>query len=364
VEAGPVVSDVKSINRFEANLVRLARFVVGGLSAAQGRALLLQECPRPRCLSRAAVQLVQDTLAKGCVRLLARHGGWRRERFLRSNQIADGYLWQRTPPTELALHFSRHTLELLLWLTAENVDDGKMSRRGHADTDLTPADAFVCYHVLTALEEANIRRGLVKRLGLARQNLCRLAFPREYATLTLEPPPGFSRWTKGLAGCILETMQTTLANHWLAVERGKRQIADWQHMQALGRAQETILHAYLDALEKAGRQDLARFLLMLLADLLAADDVRAANWIGGLKTAGARLADRATTHEAALVVVRQLPRLQRWERQARSVGYFDENYAASQLWKSDWERWQGEKLCRRADVLLRELNLLAGEGTR
>jgi hypothetical protein len=64
------------------------------------------------------------------------------------------------------------------------------------------------------------------------------------------------------------------------------------------------------------------------------------------------------------VVVRQLHRLQRWERQARSVGYFDENYAASQLWKSDWEYWHGDQLCRRAHILLRELNLLAGEATR
>jgi hypothetical protein len=358
------VTDVKSINRFEANLVRIARFVVGGLSAAQARPLLLQKCARPRCLSRAAVQLVQDTLAKGCVRLLARHGGWRRERFLRFNHIADGYLWQRTTLAELGLHFSRHTMEVLLWLTAENLEDNKASRRVFGETDLSPADVFVCYHVLAALQETHIGGGMGKRLGLARQSLCRLAFPGEFAHQALGPPTDFARWTKGVGGCILEALQDTLANYWVVLERGKCQLTHWQSLQALGRAQETVLTAYLDALEKAGRLDLARFLLMVAVELLAADDVGAAHWIGGLTSTGPRLADRAATHEAAFVVIRQLHRLQRWERQARSVGYFDDNYAASQLWKSDWEYWRGDQLCRRADVLLRELNLLAGEGTR
>jgi hypothetical protein len=135
-------------------------------------------------------------------------------------------------------------------------------------------------------------------------------------------------------------------------------------MQALGRVQESVLNTFLDDCEKAGRHDLARWLLILLANLLAPDDVRAAHWTGGLTSTGQRLADRVATYESALVVVRQLQRLRGWDRAARSVGYFDENYAASQLWKSDWEFWQGEQLCRRADVLLRELNLLAGEGPR
>jgi hypothetical protein len=363
VEAGHIVSDVRSISRFESNLVRVTRFVVGGLSTAQGKPLLLQKIDRPRCLSRAAVELVQDTLAKGCVRLLARQGGWRRERFLRANQIAVGRVWERTPPAELALPFSRHTLELLLWLTSENVDDAKASRRGQAEEDLTPADALVCYHVLAAVEQAGLESGIGKRLGFARQSLCRLAFPNRFPNQPAQERLDFARWAQGLSGCILETLQDALAAHWLAVERSKQRIVDWQRMQALGRAQEAVLVSFLDTLERTGRKDLARFLLRVLSELLP-DNVSPAAWLGGLTTAGPRLADRAATQEAALAVVRQLPRLQRWERQARSVGYFDEGYAASQLWKAEWEAWQGEQLCRRADVLLRELNLLAGEAAR
>jgi FtsH ternary system domain X6 len=363
VEAGAAVNEVKSVSRFEADLLCILRFVLGTVPAAQGWPLIVQRCDRPRCLSRAAVELVQDTLAKGCVRLLARHGGWRRERFLRINQIADGRLWQRTPPAELGLHFSRHTLELLIWLTAENPCDGKARRRVVPDAELTPADGLVCYHVLVALLDLGKRDGSARSLGFSRQSLCRLAFPGVFAAQPNDQPLDCALWTQGVGACILETMQDELKNRWLALERSKKGIADWQQMQALGQKQDKILRAFLGALENTGRQDLARFLLMALEELLP-EGVRAADWVGNLTTAGPRLADRAATSESALVVVRQLQRFERWQRQARDVGYFDENYAASQLWKSDWEHWHGDQLCRRAEGLFRELSLGVGEGAR
>jgi hypothetical protein len=357
------VTKAKRITRFEANLVRIVRFILGALPAAQAHPLIFQKCDRPRCLSRAAVALVQDTLAKGFVRLLARQGGWRRERFLRTNDIAVGRLWQRTPPVELGLHFSRHTLELLMWLTAEDPSNRKSRRPTAADAALTAADAVVCYHVFAALLDTKAAPGLATRLGFGQQTLCQLAYPGEFVNRPRDGAPDFSEWTKGVGGCILETMQHELKNRWVLLERSKCRISDWQRMKALGEAQEIVLEALLDALETAGRLDLVRFLLMVLDELLP-EGVRAASWIAGLTTAGPRLADRAATYGAALVVVRQLPRLQRWERQAKSVGYFDESYAASQLWKSDWEHYRGEQLCRRADALFREIGLVAGEGTR
>src|SRR5947209_5453334 len=79
--------------------------------------------PPPACLSRPAVRLVKDALAKGCVFLLARRGGWRVERHLRGGRVAEGRLWQRTPPAELGLTFSRHALEFLVWITAARPGD-------------------------------------------------------------------------------------------------------------------------------------------------------------------------------------------------------------------------------------------------
>src|SRR5207302_2761758 len=75
VEARSRVSTAVSLSRFEANLVRILRFFVRAAPASQAEPILFARCPRPPCLTRACVRLVQDTLARGCVRLLARGDG-------------------------------------------------------------------------------------------------------------------------------------------------------------------------------------------------------------------------------------------------------------------------------------------------
>src|SRR5262249_21311519 len=148
---------------------------------------------------------------------------------------------------------------------------------------------------------------------------------------------------------------------WVALEAAKARIDDWEAMQALGHAQEQVLAPFLEALEQAGRFDLARFVLHALTALVTpAAEPRF--WVGSLRDAGPRLADRTATHRAALALVRQTDRLWQWERQARSVGYLDEGYAASQLWKHDWECCQGDALHARAQALVRQLEPLAPSG--
>jgi len=68
------------------------------------------------------------------------------------------------------------------------------------------------------------------------------------------------------------------------------------------------------------------------------------------------LADRAETYRGALAFLRVLPRLQQWERRARSVGYFDEGYKASQLWKDEWEHHGGDALAERAQTIIKALD--------
>jgi hypothetical protein len=81
-------------------------------------------------------------------------------------------------------------------------------------------------------------------------------------------------------------------------------------------------------------------------------------WLGTLNLDGVRLAERQTVQHAALAFVRHLETLRQWEEQARSVGYFDEGYAAAQLWKAEWEALDGDQLHRQAQTLLRESELL------
>ena len=194
-----------------------------------------------------------------------------------------------------------------------------------------------------SLGAADLRR----RQPFVRHGLCRLAYPEDYTAAPADAEPNFAPWTSGVGACMLEALQPELAARWIEVEGGKSRIAEWQRMRDLGRSQERVLTAFLDAVEQAGRLDLARFLLRAAHQLLG-EHADADMWVGGLTNAGPRLADRAATYQSALALLRQLPRLQSWERRARTVGYFDEGYQAAQLWKADWEQYQGDALHERA----------------
>ena len=116
---------MKRVSRFEHNLLRLLHFFLRQAPAQQALPLLEAAPARPECLGRDAVDLVKDALAKGCVLLLTRLGGWRRERHLRDARIVEGRLWERTPPEQLGLTFSRNTLDFLMWEAAKKPDKDK-----------------------------------------------------------------------------------------------------------------------------------------------------------------------------------------------------------------------------------------------
>src|SRR5439155_18610955 len=143
--------------------------------------------------------------------------------------------------------------------------------------------------------------------AFARHVLCRLAFPEDFAANQEEVSLGFSVWTSAPGSCILEALQQELAGRWVAVERQKPTIPDWQQLRALGRSQEHVLAGFLEAANAAGRRDLARFALRAAAEVLP-EGVAPGHFIGGLQGTGPRMADRAETNQAALALVRQLDR--------------------------------------------------------
>jgi FtsH ternary system-associated peptide len=348
---------MQTVSRFESNLLRLLYYFLGREPAERGLALVEARLQPPTCLSRAAVRLAQDALATGCVHLLATRGGWRRERFLRAGKPAEGRLWQRTPPAELALTFSRHALAFLIWITAARPLD-KRPHWGPAQTELMPGDLLLLYLAHQGLREGADSLGapqLRLRTPFVEHALCRLAYPEDFTAAPVSAAPSFAPWTKGVGAAILEALQPELEARWMQIEGGKGSIALPEQMQALGCSQQRVLSAFLDALESESRPDLARFLLAAAARLLG-PHANVEMWTGSLRTAGQRLADRSSTYQAALAFVQQMERLRAWDRQARSVGYFEEGYAASQLWKADWDHYQGDVLCERARAIIRELD--------
>jgi hypothetical protein len=165
----------------------------------------------------------------------------------------------------------------------------------------------------------------------------------------------------GLGSCILEALQPDLAARWIAVESTKERLTDPRAVRELGRSQERVLEAFLNAVEKAGRLDLARFLLDAGRTLLG-PHAHYGMWVGNLHLAGLRVADRVASYQAAAAFLRQMDRLHSWERRAKAVGYWDEGYHASQLWKEDWERFLGDDLHDRALAIVRQMDPMRQSG--
>jgi len=349
---------MKIVSRFEAHLLRLLQFFLRRVPLEQALPVITGHWAPPECLSKTAVELIQDHLAKGCTLILARVGGWRRERFLRGAQAADGRLWDRTPPAVLGLSFSKHSLRFLIWITAHNPGDEKAPSWTAAEKELLPGDELLFYLAYAALRETDIAPHLRTRPGFAGNRLCRLGFPEDFELRGGEQAVDFAPWTTGVGACILEALQPELRDLWVTAELSKGQTANWTGLLKHGRCQDQVLDGFLTAVEKSGRRDLARFLLNALA-FLVTPEVSARQWVNAPAITGARLADRVETYRAALALVNRVERFRQWDCDARTVGYFDEGYAASQLVKADWERANGDELAVRAQRVIRELDPLS-----
>ncbi len=337
------------VSRFEANLLWILQGVLRSDPSQQTLELVLEKCPQPPCLSRAAVELIQDTLAKGCVSILAR-SGWYRERHLRNDEVVEGRLWERHPLQNLSLSFSKHSLNFLIWLTAHKPDEKKTKWPAMPEAQLTMGDLFLLYLVYGILRDTKAAEIASSRQMFFLHGLCRLAYPQDFTKTPENRLPNFTLWMSGSGACILEVLQSELKDSWLERERKKAHIRDWKQMQALGQSQNRILQAFLDTVEQNNRRDLARFLLPTLSALMP-DNPNLSWWTENLTSAGRRLADRDETYRAALALVGQMVRLQRWQQEAQLVPFYDEAYPSSQLWKRDWEHWQGDELAQRARSL-------------
>ena len=338
----------KAISRFESNLLRVLRGLVEQVPAQRILPLLSQPLPRPKCLSRDAVELVQDTLAEGCVHWLARHG-WMRERFLSNGSVVEGRLWERTSPHDLGLTFSAHTLEFLVQLVS-----GTVGTSVPKVEELTLGDRLVMllsFNVLRHTDPGDKLR--LKWLPLYQDGLCRLAFLEELLEGANRFRIDWQTWTTGLGASILESLQGWLAKRWTEVESKKENVGTVVRMRQFGATQTRVFGEYLEALAQAERRDLARCFLETAQRLLH-DQPTAQRWLRSLDVGKERIADRLAIYSDAFAFLKQLERLHVWQRQAESVGYFDDGYTVSQLWKADWERYGGEQLWERVGAILRE----------
>lgn len=345
---------MKSLSRFETNLNRILRCFLGRLPLAEALPLLLKELDRPKCLTRDCVDLVQDTLAKGCTRRLAGLG-WQHQQYLRGEAVSDGRLWQRHAPDQMSLVFSPASLKFLIHVTAKNFSKRIGGRK--ADDDLTAGDQVLGLLAYERLIDTMGEVVLVTQPMFGGNPLVRLMFVDHVAGFkhVCDRPLDWDWWFRQENAWILEAIQTPLAARWSAIELTKRLSTDDQLMVRMGRAQNELLNGYLDAANRAGRRDLCRFLLHASGQALAHFDENTP-WMQRLRLHGVRLAERADFCRNVLASFKALERLADWQREALSVGFYDENYRASQFWKAEWESLGGELVCDRARQLIRSVS--------
>jgi hypothetical protein len=352
----------RQVSKFEFNLLRILRFLVGHFPPDQGLQLVRTAISRPECLSGGAVDLVKDTLGKASILFLTRAGGWRNDKYLRNNAPVPGRVWDRVPLDERSLQFSRPVLDFLLWLTAEKVHETKQAWDA-APKALTPADElFFCLAFDAIRSDPDVLAVLRRKDAFTRNPFCWLVAPGDVADPDAAKPltPDFAPLFAGQRAVLLECLQTHLTHRWLRGERAKGQIGDWRKMRQQGVAEFAALRGFVQAAEAARRTDLARFVLRTNAAVLQSD-LTPVFWTGGLQGSGPpRLADRLETQRAALAMPRQMEILEGWQERARFVGYFDEDYAASQLWKTEWEAVNGDRVAVRARAAVEMLEPLRG----
>ncbi len=346
---------MREVSAFEADLLRILTCFLGRAPLTPVLPLLARTAPRPACLSADAIAAVQDMLSKGCVLALARDGGWRRERRPRGEQVAAGRLWERSPPSDLAFEFSRNSLDFLLWTTAHNCVSEGAEWRPPAREAFTIGDRWLFFLAYSSVRRSTVADVLRRGPACDDHALCWLMFADDYADeARAGARPEFSAWTTLPGLAVLEALQSGLASAWRQMEGNKAHVTTAAEMMSRGDAQRCVLEAFLPAVDRRGaatwRCSWRRF----------ANDrwptVRRVGW--PTSTCALSLAERGETYRAACAVLTCLETLACWQEQARGVGFLDEGYALAQLWKSEWERCDGDAICRGAADLLRQLDPL------
>ena len=343
----------RAVAASEFELITLTRSLVG-LGPAVPE-LLRTRRPTPT-LSPNCVELLQQTLARGCVRRLA-IGGWRRQPRLQGGARVDGRLWQRYSVAP-ELHFSPSSLTLLQWLLTSELAGSPPALRANKPHSL--ADDFLLYLAMVAANNADCMGALTRQRAVRASPLCWLAFAHAIAAAAKQrkpiSPPSFA--THIAAGIFIEALETELASHWCAMETQKLRIARADDMHVFGDAQRRVLEAFLTQAHAATRPDLAFFVIDAAATILRSG--APTDWLAGL-AATESLSVRAQARTSAAHFWAAVLTLAGWAEQARQIRFIDDDYEAAQLFLLLWEQIDATALARTHAIHAELTSLHQGE---
>ena len=310
----------------EAEIIAMAR----ALTAPQALdvwGLLAGSRTLPPKIGPTCAELIGDALAQLWPALWRRDGA-RPGASIRAGKVVRGRGWERNPVA--ALDHSAYTLALLRWLVEMPLaTPGAVDKLGAKPA--TIGDQVVAYLALDVASETPAQLTIARSSQAAKSALAWLGFAH---ILPGEPPESFDELVTGAGSVVVEALQLDLAKRWRAVELTKRAETDPDHLIAIGRGQDLTLTRFMDACTRAGRRDLAGFVLDAMLPLLARDVAPFPNDLDRTKPLSVRMAAR----NAAGALLRGVSKWCEWDRAHRGVRFLDDDYEASQLLLSRFER--------------------------
>jgi hypothetical protein len=295
------------------------------------------------------MRLFEETLGKGSVLAIARHGGWRRLARRTNAGVETGRLWE---VLDLPLRFSPFAFELCRWLTTVPLMHARPLAL--AATPRTSGDDLLCMFACALVEGELLEQAVAQRAGVARSALAWLACPRMLAErndVETASAAAFERLVTE-APVVLEGLADELARRAIAFERALVEVRDPAELVRLARAREITLGWLVDAVARADRWDLVTFIVEANRAVVNLEPRQLDK--------AAPLRDRAEARRAAGGHLRILARLGRRHEELRLVRHFDEDYGLAQLLLARWEPL-GNDGFRHAAELLERLDTLPGD---
>ncbi|MEO6771786.1 MAG: hypothetical protein ABI467_02040 [Kofleriaceae bacterium] len=312
----------------EAEIVAMARALIAP-QALDVWGLLAGSRTLPAKIGPTCAALVGDALAQLWPALWRRDGA-RPGAALRAGKVVRGRGWERHPVAPL--EHSPYTLALVRWLVAMPLAvTGAIDKLGARPA--TIGDQVIAYLALEISRETPAQLEIARWAQVARAPLAWLGFAH---LLPGDPPEpaAFDELVTGPGAVVIEALQLELAKRWRAVELTKRAMTDPDPLIAIGHGQEVTLTRFMDACTRAGRRDLAGFILDAMLPLLARDVAPFPDDLDRTRPLSVRMAAR----HAAGALLRGLATWCGWDREHRGVRFLDDDYEASQLLLSRFEQ--------------------------
>lgn len=310
---------IAKVTHAEANVLSLARCVVGSGPSSELTRLLLVSVAPPAKLGPTSAALLRDTLARGVAFELLVEGGWTKE--------VDGRLWDAELPP---LRFTANVIRLLSWALRLPLAEPEVAALTFEGA-LTPAEEVFAALFLertrgTAAELTVMKQAALRRLPLVQ--LVHAASLGRVGALTVAPlTAAHLPFVRGLLDL--------LGDVWLAAELFKPQLAQPKVLASVGRAQQAVASSFLDVIDAAQHRHLARFFVDAASAWLATHG-SAAELVS--LDPEAPLRERGEARQQAGSLWRVIQRLEQWDQQHRATRFIDDGYEVAQRIVKDWER--------------------------